>query len=163
MAINITHTKGLVCAPFTAMNPDCGINLGAIEKQANFMYGNGVVGVFICGTTGESMSLTVQERKNIAERWHQAYFYNGCWHQQNFSNEVEETYYLLAALPPNHTAEDVIAIMGTDIWVTLICAECGETRVRAVQFEEGDLICWSCINKARQMIMDLDLNAKDQY
>jgi len=65
----ITHIRGLVSAPFTAMNPDCSINLRAIERQADFMYDNGVFGVFICGTTGESMSLTVRERKDIAKRW----------------------------------------------------------------------------------------------
>ena len=32
---------------------------------------NGLVGVFICGTTGESLSLSVAERKQIAETWMQ--------------------------------------------------------------------------------------------
>lgn len=69
MTRDITHIEGFVAASFTAMNPDCSINLDAIEKQADFMSGNGVKGVFICGTTGEGMSLTVQERKDIARRW----------------------------------------------------------------------------------------------
>jgi len=63
------HIKGLVSAPYTAMNPDCSINLEVIERQADFLYNNGVVGAFICGTTGESMSLTTRERKAIAGRW----------------------------------------------------------------------------------------------
>ena len=63
------HIEGLVAAPFTAMNPDCSINLEVVEKQANFLYDNGVQGVFICGTTGESMSLNTEERKDIAQRW----------------------------------------------------------------------------------------------
>jgi N-acetylneuraminate lyase len=63
------HIEGLVAAPFTAMNPDCSINLEAIEKQANFLFDNGVQGAFICGTTGESMSLNTEERKGIAQRW----------------------------------------------------------------------------------------------
>lgn len=65
----IKHTEGLIAASFTAMNPDGSINLEAIEKQAGFMHSQGVKGVFICGTTGEGMSLTVEERKKIAERW----------------------------------------------------------------------------------------------
>ncbi|MHC4440814.1 MAG: dihydrodipicolinate synthase family protein [Planctomycetota bacterium] len=61
--------KGLIAAPYTAMNPDCSINLEVIERQAGFLSNNGVKGAFICGTTGESMSLTTSERKNIAGRW----------------------------------------------------------------------------------------------
>lgn len=64
-----THIKGLIAAPFTAMNTDGSINLEIIEKQADFLYHNGVIGVFICGTTGESMSLTIRERMDIARRW----------------------------------------------------------------------------------------------
>jgi len=63
------HIEGLVAAPFTPMNPDCSINLEIIEKQADFLYHNGVTGVFICGTTGESMSLTTRERIDVARRW----------------------------------------------------------------------------------------------
>jgi len=63
------HIEGLVAAPYTAMNPDCSINLKAIEKQAEFYSANNLAGVFICGTTGEGMSLTLAERLEIAERW----------------------------------------------------------------------------------------------
>lgn len=63
------HIKGLVAAPYTAMNSDCSINLEAIEAQARFLHKNGVSGAFICGTTGESASLTTEEKKDIAERW----------------------------------------------------------------------------------------------
>jgi N-acetylneuraminate lyase len=63
------HIEGLIAAPFTAMNSDCSINLNAIEKQAEFYSANNLAGVFICGTTGEGMSLTLAERLEIAERW----------------------------------------------------------------------------------------------
>jgi len=63
------HIKGLISAPFTAMNPDCSVNLEVIERQAKFLDNNGVEGAFICGTTGESMSLTTRERTDIAARW----------------------------------------------------------------------------------------------
>jgi N-acetylneuraminate lyase len=63
------HIEGLVAAPYTAMNPDCSINLKAIEKQAEFYSASNLAGVFICGTTGEGMSLTLAERLEIAERW----------------------------------------------------------------------------------------------
>lgn len=61
--------KGLIAAPFTAMKADRSINLGIIEKQAAFYAANGVAGVFICGTTGEGISLTTAERLQIADTW----------------------------------------------------------------------------------------------
>ncbi|HBG28541.1 MAG: hypothetical protein A2Y10_19860 [Planctomycetes bacterium GWF2_41_51] len=65
----IMYIEGLIAAPFTALNNDCSINLDAIEKLADFYTANNLAGVFICGTTGESMSLTLAERLEIAERW----------------------------------------------------------------------------------------------
>jgi N-acetylneuraminate lyase len=61
--------SGLIAAPFTAMHEDGSIDLDTIEKQAKLLIGNGVKGAFVCGTTGEGMSLTVEERMKIAERW----------------------------------------------------------------------------------------------
>jgi N-acetylneuraminate lyase len=60
---------GLIAAPFTAMNSDLTLNLDLIEKQAHHLAGNGVAGAFVCGTTGEGASLTVPERKQVAETW----------------------------------------------------------------------------------------------
>jgi N-acetylneuraminate lyase len=60
---------GLVPAPHTPMHPDGSVNLDTIDKQAELLVANGVAGVFVCGTTGEGMSLTVQERLDIAARW----------------------------------------------------------------------------------------------
>jgi N-acetylneuraminate lyase len=60
---------GLIAAPFTAMNPDCSLNLAMIEHQARALAENNVTGAFICGTTGEGLSLTTDERIQIAEKW----------------------------------------------------------------------------------------------
>jgi N-acetylneuraminate lyase len=60
---------GLIAAPFTAFLPDGGLNLNLIEQQANALANHGVRGAFICGTTGEGLSLTSEERMQIAERW----------------------------------------------------------------------------------------------
>jgi len=60
---------GLIAAPFTVMSEDGSINLDKIEKQAESLVKNGVKGAFICGTTGEGVSLTVAERMKITERW----------------------------------------------------------------------------------------------
>lgn len=63
------NLSGLIAAPFTAMHKDGSINLDRIEKQAKSLITNSVNGAFVCGTTGESMSLTIEERMMIAERW----------------------------------------------------------------------------------------------
>jgi N-acetylneuraminate lyase len=65
----VRHITGLIAAPYTAMKSDCSVNLDIIERQANFLYNNGVEGVFICGTTGEGESLNTREREDIAKRW----------------------------------------------------------------------------------------------
>jgi len=61
--------SGLIAAPFTAFNADCSLNLPLIELQAKALAENNVNGTFICGTTGEGLSLTTGERIQIAEKW----------------------------------------------------------------------------------------------
>ena len=61
--------KGLVAATFTPMDTKGEINLSVIDSYAEFMFRSGLAGVFICGTTGESASLTEEERKSIASTW----------------------------------------------------------------------------------------------
>lgn len=51
------------------MNADGSLNLPMIEQQAKWLAENKVNGAFICGTTGEGMSLSVEERLQIAEKW----------------------------------------------------------------------------------------------
>lgn len=60
---------GLVAAPFTPMVSDGGLNLPMIDRQAEWLVASNVVGAFVCGTTGESLSLTTIERQQVAERW----------------------------------------------------------------------------------------------
>jgi N-acetylneuraminate lyase len=60
---------GLIAAPHTPMHPDGRLKLEVIEKQAEFLARNRVTGAFVCGSTGESMSLTVPERMEVAARW----------------------------------------------------------------------------------------------
>lgn len=64
------HTlRGLIAAPFTPFDAQSEVNCPSIDKYAEFLISQGISGVFICGTTGESASLTTDERKRIAERW----------------------------------------------------------------------------------------------
>src|SRR6188474_1653263 len=60
---------GLVAATHTPFHADGALNLAAVEKQAAHLLNDGVVNVFIGGTTGESSSLTLEERHALAQRW----------------------------------------------------------------------------------------------
>jgi N-acetylneuraminate lyase len=60
---------GLVAAPHTPMNKDGSLNPSVISAQAQLLHETGVRGAFICGTTGESVSLTVSERVAVTEAW----------------------------------------------------------------------------------------------
>jgi N-acetylneuraminate lyase len=59
----------LIAAPHTPLLADGHLNLEMIPKQCEFLLANQVDGVFICGTTGEGLSLTVAERRQVAEAW----------------------------------------------------------------------------------------------
>lgn len=60
---------GLVAAIHTPFQADGSLNLAIVEKQATHLLANEVKFAFICGTTGESHSLTVDERRALAVRW----------------------------------------------------------------------------------------------
>ena len=66
---NYQRLKGLIAASFTPMDAQGKINLSVIDKYADLMAKSDMTGVFVCGTTGESQSLTTNERKNILEQW----------------------------------------------------------------------------------------------
>lgn len=66
------ETRELIAAPLQPMHLDGGLDLKSIEALATGLKGNGVTGAFICGTTGEGLSLTVSERKQVAEAWRRA-------------------------------------------------------------------------------------------
>ncbi len=60
---------GLIAAPYVALNADASLNLNAVESQVHSLVASGVSGAFICGTTGEGVSLTTAERMAVATRW----------------------------------------------------------------------------------------------
>ena len=60
---------GLVAATHTPFKADGSLNLAVIPKQAEHLLRTGVDSVFVGGTTGESSSLTVEERRQLAQRW----------------------------------------------------------------------------------------------
>jgi N-acetylneuraminate lyase len=69
--MNHPRLSGIIAATHTPFDADGNLRLAAVEKQAEHLSRTGVKTVFIGGTTGESHSLTVEERLALAERWTQ--------------------------------------------------------------------------------------------
>lgn len=67
--MNNNHLEGLIAAPFTPMQADGSVNLSVISDYYQFLKNNGVTGAFICGSTGEGVSMTTDEKKSVAEAW----------------------------------------------------------------------------------------------
>lgn len=61
--------KGLIAAPISPMKKNGEIDLTRVEDLAKLYRKNGVKGAFICGTTGEGSSLSVEEVKAYAQEW----------------------------------------------------------------------------------------------
>lgn len=61
--------KGLVAAPHAPMTADGKTAPKKVARLKAALIRSSVSGAFVNGTTGESMSLTVQERIELAERW----------------------------------------------------------------------------------------------
>lgn len=61
--------EGLIAAPFTPFDQQGELNLDAIPSYYSFLKNNGVVGAFICGSTGEGVSLTFEEKIKVMTAW----------------------------------------------------------------------------------------------
>jgi N-acetylneuraminate lyase len=59
---------GLIVATFTPFKSSL-VDLGAVGPYMEYLVANEVSGVFVNGTTGESHSLTLDERLRLAESW----------------------------------------------------------------------------------------------
>ena len=62
-------TKGLIAAPPTAFRTDGGIDIDVVAPLARHLKAQGVIGAYVNGTTGEGMSLTTDEREQLAAEW----------------------------------------------------------------------------------------------
>lgn len=61
--------KGLIVAPFTPFDSKGEVDMGPIADYAAMLQKNGLIGVFINGSSGEGYMLTVEERMKLAEKW----------------------------------------------------------------------------------------------
>lgn len=101
--------KGLIAAVVTPMDKGGNVKTTLIDAYARFLIRRGVKGVFVCGTTGESLLLDTSERKKVAEAW------------MKFSDELDvflhigSTSYVVAKELAKHASEigvDAISAMG---------------------------------------------------
>lgn len=60
---------GLIPATFTPMKADGSLNLSAIPALTEQLLRDGVRGLYVCGSTGEGVSLTREERMAVAEAY----------------------------------------------------------------------------------------------
>lgn len=65
----IKHLQGLIAAPFTPMQEDGSLNLSIVPEYYAFLKSNGVTGAFIAGSTGEGVSMTLEEKKEVVRAW----------------------------------------------------------------------------------------------
>ena len=61
--------KGLIAAPHTPFDSNGELWQAAIERQADCFAARPITGVFVGGSTGESPSLTLDERKSLCDVW----------------------------------------------------------------------------------------------
>ena len=67
--MKIEHLEGLIAAPFTPMDKEGKLNLDLIPGYYRFLKNNKNTGAFICGSTGEGVSMTTDEKKSVIKAW----------------------------------------------------------------------------------------------
>lgn len=67
--MKIEHLQGLISAPFSPLDHKGELKLELVPDYYNLLKQNGLTGAFINGSTGEGVSLTMDEKKKIAEAW----------------------------------------------------------------------------------------------
>lgn len=62
-----TRLRGLVAATYTPFEDNGSLDLDAIPPLVERLLADGVDGLYVCGSTGEGVSLSTPERKRVAE------------------------------------------------------------------------------------------------
>ncbi len=63
---------GLIAATYTPLRDDGSLNLEQVGPMVDYLLENGVGGLYVCGSTGEGMSLSSEERRSVADAYVQA-------------------------------------------------------------------------------------------
>ena len=61
--------EGLIAATYTPLNQDGTLNLSQIGPMVNHLRGQRIAGLYVCGSTGEGISLSGLERRKVAESY----------------------------------------------------------------------------------------------
>lgn len=67
--MNDFRLNGLLPAVFTPFDKNGEVNYLAIPAYAEKLVNDGAVGVFVCGSTGECVSMTMDERIKVIQAW----------------------------------------------------------------------------------------------
>ncbi len=65
----MNRLTGLIPAVFTPFDEKGAVNFERIRPYADKLVADGADGVFVCGSTGECTSMTIDERKRVLEAW----------------------------------------------------------------------------------------------
>jgi len=65
----VSQLNGLIAAPFTPMLADGSLNLDVIKDYYQLLKRNKVTGAFIAGSTGEGVSMTMEEKVDLLKAW----------------------------------------------------------------------------------------------
>lgn len=63
------HLEGLIAAPFTPFDSSGKLDVSLIASYYAFLKRNKITGAFINGSTGEGVSITLEEKKAVAQAW----------------------------------------------------------------------------------------------
>lgn len=63
----VKHFRGIVPALYTAYHKDGSVNFTETARLAEWLADKGVAGFYLCGSTGEGLFLTPEERRRIVE------------------------------------------------------------------------------------------------
>lgn len=66
------HLSGLIPATFTPLHADGSLNLDLVAPMVDFLIDQKTTGLYVCGSTGEGVSLSSDERKAVAAAFVQA-------------------------------------------------------------------------------------------
>ncbi|OQV22090.1 putative N-acetylneuraminate lyase [Hypsibius exemplaris] len=69
MAQQSFRHEGFCVGPVTPMEPNGDVRLESIQAYSDHLLASGVNGLFLNGTCAEGLSMTVAERKSLAEKW----------------------------------------------------------------------------------------------
>ena len=72
MPVPEMRLSGLVAATYTPMTTTGALNLAAVPAIVDFLIADGVTGLYVCGSTGEGVSLSTRERQLVAEAYQSA-------------------------------------------------------------------------------------------